>query len=91
MAAFARRLKVSKTDSFTLDVSAWLGDESILTLNVTEQATSLVTIGASVFDGGNLTVLLTGVATGAAEVHFDYTTATRSDCYKSTVIVIDDC
>lgn len=91
MAAFERRLKVNKTDSFTLDVSSWLGDESIASLVVSEPAGSLVTIGASSFSGSSLSVLLTGVSTGAAEIHFDYTTATRSDCYKAIVVIVDDC
>lgn len=91
MAAFERRLKANKTDSFTLDVSSWAGDESVTSLTVTEHGGSLVTIGANTFTNNLLTVLLTGVSTGAAEIHFDYATATRSDCYKAIVVVVDDC
>jgi len=91
MAAFERRLKVNKTDSFTLDVSSWTGDESVTSLTVTEPNSSLVSIGANTFANNLLTVLLTGVSTGAAEIHFDYTTATRSDCYKAVVVVVADC
>lgn len=90
MAAFERRLKVSKTDTFTIDVSAWAGDEAITSL-VVSQTGALVTIGASTFGNGLLTVSLTGASTGAAEIHYDYTTATRSDCYKAIVAVVDDC
>lgn len=90
MAAFERKLKVNKIDAFTLDVTSWLDSESITSL-VVSNADGRVTVGASSFSGGLLSVLLTGVATGAAEVHFDYTTATRSDCYASIVVVIDDC
>jgi len=91
MAAFERRLKVNKTDSFTLDVSTWAGDEVVTSLTITEPGGSLVSIGANTFTNNLLTVLLTGVSTGAAEIHFDYTTATRSDCYKAIVVVLDDC
>lgn len=90
MAAFERRLKVNKTDAFTIDVTSWASDEDITSLSVT-QVGSLVTIGASTFANGLLTVSLTGVSTGAAEIHYDYTTATRSDCYKAIVAVVDDC
>lgn len=90
MAAFERRLKVNKTDSFTLDVTSWLGSESITSL-VVSNADGRVSVGANSFTGGLLSVLLTGVSTGGAEVHFNYTTATRSDCYASIVAVIDDC
>lgn len=90
MAAFDRRLKVSKVDSFTIDASSWAGDETITTLTVSN-TDGLVTVGAYLINGTSLSVLLTGVTTGAAEVHFEYATATRSDCYKAIVIVIDDC
>ena len=91
MAAFERRLKVNKVDAFTVDVSSWLGDETITSLTVTDASGGMITIGASSIDGGNLTVLLTGELTGGAEIHYDYTTASRSDCYKAIVIVVDDC
>lgn len=90
MAAFERRLKVNKTDTFTIDVSGWADGEDITSSVVTEPA-GLTTINSSSFSGSMLTVSLTGVTTGGAQVHFDYQTATRSDCYVATVIVIDDC
>lgn len=90
MAAFERRLKVNKVDSFTLDVSKWLGSESIESLVVSD-IDGLVTVGASSISGSKLSVLLTGVSTGGANVHFTYSTVTRSDCYKAIVIVVDDC
>ena len=91
MSAFSRTLKVGNIDSFTLDVSTWAGSETITSLAVTEADGALVTIGASTFSSGNLTVLLTGVAVGEANIHFEYTTLTRRDCYKSIVIVIAGC
>lgn len=91
MAAFSRRLKVNKTDAFIVDVSSWANGEAITSLAVTEPDGSLVTIGASTFADALLTVSLTGVSTGVAEIHFDYTTATRSDCYKAIVVVVDGC
>ena len=90
MSAFSRTLKVSKVDSFTLDVSAWARDEEITSLQVTEPD-GKVTVGATVFAEGKLTVLLTCVQVGEANVHFEYTTLTRQDCYTAIVIVTEDC
>lgn len=90
MAAFERKLKVNKTDTFSLDVSNWAEDEVVLTCDITEP-TGLTSVNSSVISDNKITVSLTGVSTGGAQVHFDYTTATRSDCYVGTVIVIDDC
>lgn len=90
MAAFERRLKVNKTDTFTIDVSGWAAGEVITSSVVTEPG-GLTLINSDSIDGSKLTVSLTGVTTGGAQVHFDYATATRSDCYVGTVIVIDDC
>ena len=90
MATFPRYLKVNKTDSGTIDVSKWLSNETITSLTV-DHADGLLTVNGSSFVGGLLSVSFTGVATGGAEVHFKYTTATRSDCYVAICIVVDDC
>ena len=90
MDKFPRRLKVSKTDSGTVDVSSWLSGETITSLTVTNPD-SLTTINSSSFDGGLLSVSFTGVSTGSAFIHFEYATATRSDCVVVLCIVIDDC
>ena len=90
MSVFARRLKISKTDAFEVDVSAWLGSESLTSFTLTNP-NNLVTIGATATSGGVMSCLLTGVTTGVAELHFEYTTATRSDCYVARLIVVDDC
>lgn len=90
MATFERKLKVSKTDAYVLDVSDWASTETITSLTVADD-TGLTTVGASQIDGTNLEVLLTGVSVGSAEIHFQFTTATRSNCSKETVKVIADC
>lgn len=91
MSTFERRLKVGEIDAFTLDVSSWVDGESITSLVVNDDSGGLISVGASSIDGSNLSVLLTGVSIGRASVHFDYTTATRSNCYKATVIVVAGC
>lgn len=90
MASFPRRLKVNKTDSGTIDVAGWSSGETITSLIVTNPD-GLVTINGSAIDGSKLSVSFTGVSTGGAEIHFDFTTPTRSDCYVAICIVVDDC
>ena len=90
MATFPRTLKVSKTDAFEINVSAWLDAESIISVGVVDEA-GLTTVGATEINGPLLSVLLTGLTVGNADIHFSYSTATRSDCYKATVKVIADC
>lgn len=90
MATFKRRLKVSKTDAYVLNVASWADSEAITSFTVTPQ-NALVTIGTTSIDGGELKLLATGLATGSEELHFEYTTATRSDCYVANLNVIDDC
>tara|TARA_R110000744_G_scaffold14616_5_gene41451 strand:- start:598 stop:870 length:273 start_codon:yes stop_codon:yes gene_type:complete len=90
MATFPRELKVSKTDAFEIDVSTWLSTESIISLGVVDDA-GLTTVVGTEINGSLLSVLLTGLTAGDADIHFTYSTATRSDCYKATVKVIADC
>ena len=89
MAVFERRLKVGKTDAFALDVSNWSEGEAITALNVTSD--SLTTVGSTQIDGSLLKVFLTGDSEGNSAVEFQYSTATRDDCYEATVIVVDEC
>ena len=90
MATFPRSLKVDNVDAFEIDVSTWASTETITSVGVTDD-TALTTIGATQIDGALLSVLCTGVTVGLAELHFQYTTATRSDCVTVTVKVIADC
>ena len=86
---FPRRLKVSKTDTFSIDVSRWLDGETLTGHNVTSDA--LTTVEDSVINGDLITVRLTGVTVGSSDIHFEYSTVARSDCAKAIVIVINDC
>ena len=90
MASFKRKLKVDKTDAYVLNVSSWAASEAITSFTVIPQ-NSLLSIGATSIDGGDLKFLATGITTGAEELHFEYATATRNDCYVATLNVIDDC
>lgn len=90
MATFERKLKVTKTDAYEINVTDWLESETILSLSVVDDS-GLTTVGTSASNGGLLSVLLTGLTIGNADIHFTFSTATRTDCYKATVKVIADC
>ena len=90
MATFKRKLKVSKTDAYVLNVSSWSATEQVTSFTVTPR-NGLLSIGATSIEGGKIKFLATGIATGAEELHIEYTTATRSDCYVATLNVTDDC
>lgn len=91
MATVQKPLKVGKTDSYSLTVSSeWLGAETITGATATVD-------GAYVSDGivtiveNVIYVFLTGVlATSRTKIHFDYNTATRTDC-DSFYLVVEDC
>ncbi len=76
-----KSLHVGKTDSYSLTVNTtWLNGEAILTANVTSDIAD-VTVGDVSIVGNVIYAYLTGVSAKAyTDVHFDYTTATRSDC-----------
>ena len=74
-------LKVGKTDSYSLTVSTqWLGGETILSATATSD-NAFITVGAVNIVDNVIYVYLTGVAAkNRVEVHFNYATATRTDC-----------
>tara|TARA_R110000744_G_scaffold205320_2_gene324026 strand:- start:83 stop:361 length:279 start_codon:yes stop_codon:yes gene_type:complete len=90
MATFQRTAQVGKIESYELDDSAWAASEVILSLTVLNPDNK-VTIGATTFSGGLMSVTVTGVTAGNAVLHFEYTTATRSRCSAVTVRVVDGC
>jgi hypothetical protein len=82
-------VKISKTERYTFNLSAWLNGEAIATATVTGDAKA--TLSAADINGGIIGWFATGVAKGVSVVHIEYTTATRSDCQNLRIIVIDDC
>lgn len=90
METFKRKLKVGKTDAFELGVSRWLNGESLTNVVITNPDDK-VSVSTFTFENGIISVLLVGVETGIADIHFDYSTPTRSDCYVAQVRVIDNC
>lgn len=86
-----KHLHVGKTDSYSLTVSSlWLNGDGILTASVSSNAAKILVGDISIVENV-IFVYLTGVeATPYSDVHFEYTTSTRSDCEKVRIIV-DDC
>lgn len=76
-------LHIGKTDRYGINKDVWLAGDVITLLNVTADA--LVTVDSFSFVGGDMSAVLTGVSAGVAKVHFEYSTATRSDC--QTILV----
>jgi len=101
MTTFSRSLKVTKTDNYKLDLSSWLAGESLLTVTATSLSGLVNVISASVYAssigqggvtiGGGATATLTGLTVGTDTIKFEYTTATRSDCFNANINVIADC
>jgi hypothetical protein len=84
-----KHLRVSKTERYTFNLSAWLNGEAIATATVTGDAKA--TLSTADISGGVIGWFATGVAKGVSVVHIDYTTATRSDCQTLRIIVVDNC
>lgn len=91
MDTFDRELKVNKTDAYAIDICLWLGGDTVNSFSVTDESGGLVTVGGTSIDGTCLNVLLTGVTEGLAEIHFTYSTLSRTDCYVAFVNVVGDC
>lgn len=91
MASFDKKLKISKTDTYTYTVrKEWLGDETITSHSVYVD-TKLINNNSSVIDNV-IGVSVTGVAAGGSVVHFEWATSGgRDDCENVILKVIDDC
>lgn len=88
---FEKRLVVGKTDTYTYTVNTqWLGSETITSHTVTVDGK--VTKNSSGVTDNVIGVSLTGVSTGASEIHFDYTTSgNRTDCKTIILVLVDNC
>ena len=88
-------LHVGKEDTYSLTINdnpdgGWLNGEAITSVTVTADS-AYITVGTTSIVDNIMYVYLTGVSSKmASEVHFDYTTATRSDCDYINVDV-EDC
>lgn len=89
MSRYEKALPVGKTGNYTLTVSGeWLGSEQIVSFNVTAPDGGF-SVGATTVSSNVIQSLLTGLQVGTYKVHFEFATATRSDCYTAYVDVIE--
>lgn len=83
---YSKRLKVGKTERYSLGVSDWLNGEQITSANVV--CGNKISTGAVDFQNGVVGFLATGLSVGRCSVVFNYTTATRSDSDLHEIDVI---
>ena len=84
---YQKPLPVGKTGNYTLTLdSGWLGAETITNVNVTCDGAT-VTLPTS--NGNVLQAFFEGDTRGRAEVHWEWATATRSDCYTATLDIVE--
>ena len=84
---YQKPLPVGKIGNYTLTLdSGWLDGETIVSVNVTCPGAT-VTLPTS--SGNVLQAFLEGVAAGRYEMHWEWATATRSDCYTTVIDVIE--
>ena len=86
---FQRSLIVGKTDTLELDASYWLDDEPISSFAAS--TIGGLVINSTGFIGGVLFIDADGVTPGESTITFNYSTATRQDCFKARVLVKGDC
>lgn len=82
-------VRVTKTERYTFDLTAWLKGESIASATLTGDAKT--TLSPTDINGGVIGWFATGVEKGVSVVHIDYTTATRSDCQTLRIVVVNNC
>lgn len=84
---YEKPLPVGKTGNYTLTLdSGWLGNETITSVTATcDDAT--VTLPTS--NGNVLQAFFEGVNAGTSEVHWEWATATRSDCYTVVINIVE--
>lgn len=81
-------LPVGKTGNYTVTIdSGWLDSEPLTSENVT--AATGMTISSVTSSGNVIQFLATGTVAGRHEVHAEWATATRSDCYTFYIDVIE--
>lgn len=84
---YEKPLPVGKVGNYTLTLnSGWLSQEAITSVNVTCEG---ATITLPTFDGNVLQAFFEGVTKGRHKVHWEWATATRSDCYTGVLTIVE--
>jgi hypothetical protein len=87
---FEKPLRIGKTERYEIagaNLTAWLDGEVLLSATVEPDTTKATLSGSVDFNDGLIGFYLVGVASGGCNVHINYSTATRSDCYTAIIIV----
>ena len=80
---YEKPLPVGKVGNYTLTVDkGWLGSESITSVNVTCDG---ATVTLPTFSGNVLQAYFTAQIGGRISVHWEWSTATRSDCFTTYI------
>lgn len=86
---YERELKVSKTGAYQLGVSQFTEGEPVTSFSVTSD--TRITIDSQEEENSVIKFTATGVSVGRSEVHFEFATATTSDCTTAYIYVVEDC
>lgn len=84
---YEKPLPVGKVSNYTLTIdSGWLGAESITSIDVT---CSGATVTLPTSQDNVLQAYFEGAEVGRHEIHWSWSTATRSDCATTVVTVLE--
>ena len=84
---YEKPLPVGKVGNYTYTIdSGWLDGESVTSLTITCDGAT-VTLPTS--SGNVLQAYFEGVTVGRHEVHWEWTTATRSDCDTGILTIVE--
>ncbi len=89
MATFERPLKIGKTDNFTFTLSDDYLDEEVITSATVVAEEEHLSVDAVNTTDSVISALCTGISLGNVQLHYTWTTATRSGCETHIVKVVE--
>lgn len=72
-----------------MDITEWLNGDTVTSFSVVSDTKT--TVDSQTEYNGLITFSVTGVELGWSEIHFEFATATTSDCTTAQIYVIEDC
>lgn len=90
--AWRKPLKIGKSERYGLDISSWLGTDSLISYGATPPAGGTIAISDVVYIGGVISCVISGATeTGHYELDFNFSTPDRSDCQIVRLTVEASC
>lgn len=86
---YERRLKLTKTGAYEMNITKWTSGDLVTSFSVISDTKT--TVDSQTESNGFITFSVTGVELGWSEIHFEFATATTSDCTTAQIYVIEDC